>query len=166
MSHFSCRKEPQVFHFFDYDFYKETMAYTGFRSKSPIHTESFHKRGSMHIVAKPIKLDWLNFRKMSISTTDIDCMWKKAYILRENHYHLKKKKKKVIIPLKWPLTRYPFIQGIFSFQDWTANMLRIQFNPWDLIVIFFFFNTKRGVSAYISKKTCISKKSRWDHKLR
>jgi len=94
MSHFSCRKEPQVFHFFDYDFYKETMAYTGFRSKSPIHTESFHKRGSMHIVAKPIKLDWLNFRKMSISTTDIDCMWKKAYILRENHYHLKKKKKK------------------------------------------------------------------------
>lgn len=83
MPHFSHRKEPQVFHFFDYDFYEETMTYLGFRSKSPIHLKFFHITGSLHIAAKPIKLVWLNFRKMSISTTDT--MWKKAYILREDH---------------------------------------------------------------------------------
>lgn len=57
MPHFSCRKLPQVFHFFDYDFYKETMTYLGFRCKSPIHTEFFHKQDSMYVVAKLIKLD-------------------------------------------------------------------------------------------------------------
>lgn len=74
MPYFSCRKEPQVSHFFDYDFYKETMTYLGFRSKPSFHIEFFHRRGFLHVVAKPIKLDWLNFRKMSISTTDIGSM--------------------------------------------------------------------------------------------
>lgn len=158
MPYFSRRrKEPRVFRFFDYDFYKETMTYLGFRSKSSIHIEFFHKWGSMHVVAKPIKLDWLNFRKMSISTTDIDCMWKKGIYAYRKTTTIKKKK--VIFPLKWPLIRYLSIQDIFSSQDWTANMLRLQFNLWNLIVIFFFFNTERGVSTYISKKMCISKKA-------
>lgn len=35
---FSCRKEPQVFNFFYYDFYGKTMTYLGLRYKLPIHT--------------------------------------------------------------------------------------------------------------------------------
>lgn len=51
MPHFSCRKELQLFYFFNYVFYGETMTYVGFRHKLPIHTEFFHRQGSM-LVAK------------------------------------------------------------------------------------------------------------------
>lgn len=48
------------------------------------------------------------------------------------------------------------IQSIFSSQDWNENMLRLQFNPQDLIIIFFFFNTKRKGSSLIHFKENMS----------
>ena len=148
MTHFSCRKEPQVLCFFHYDFYGETMTYLGFRCKLPIDTEFFHKWGSMYVVAKTMKLDyWLDFRRMRIFTTDI-CWWEKRHKSLEKTTTIKK----VIFYLKW----YPSFKAYF-FPGLNWNMLRLQFNPWDLIL-------REGCLPTFQRK-CVSVKSRQDHKL-
>lgn len=79
MPHFSCTKEPHILHFFNYDFYGETITYLRFRCKLPMHTEFFHKQSSMYVAAKTKTLDyWLGFRRMSTYTTDIHNYVEKA----------------------------------------------------------------------------------------